>query len=197
MSQWPGLRPNRRVKWKGPQTLVLLNRHYNKKNVHRKILFSQNDSQNFSQHENFQHENCETNGKILQIFIDRVRAVTIRTLISIQGLLTNAIVDTGAEVTVLSERLYNLFSEDKRPKLQEAKSGLVVAEAGMKISTFGTIHVQFKLSEFEFTWSVYVAAIRDDILLGCDIIDEMDVTINTKYENTSRWHFTAAKSKYV
>ena len=37
--------------------------------------------------------------------------------------------DTGAEVTVLSERLYNLFPEDKRPKLQEAKRGLVVADA--------------------------------------------------------------------
>ena len=88
--------------------------------------------------------------------------------------------DTGAEVTVLSERLYNLFPEDKRPKVQEAKRGLVVAEAGKEMSTCGTIDVQFKLGEFEFTWPVYVAPIRDDILLGCDIIDEMDITVNTK-----------------
>lgn len=88
--------------------------------------------------------------------------------------------DTGAEVTVLSERLYNLFPEEKRPKLQEAKRGLVVAEAGREMSTCGTIDVQFKLGEFEFTWPVYVAPIRDDILLGCDIIDEMDITVNTK-----------------
>ena len=88
--------------------------------------------------------------------------------------------DTGAEVTVLSERLYNLFPGDKRPKLQEAIRGLVVAEAGKEMSTCGTIDVQFKLGEFEFTWPVYVAPIRDDILLGCDIIDEMDITVNTK-----------------
>ena len=90
------------------------------------------------------------------------------------------IVDTGAEVTVLSERLYNLFPEDKCPKLQYAKRGLVVAEAGKEMSTCGTIDVQFKLGEFEFTWPVYVAPIRDGILLGCDIIDEMDITVNTK-----------------
>ena len=27
---------------------------------------------------------------------------------------------------------------------------------------------------------MYVAPIGDDILLGCDIIDEMDITVNTK-----------------
>ena len=48
------------------------------------------------------------------------------------------------------------------------------------MGTCGTIDVQFKLGEFEFTWPVYVAPIRDDILLGCDIIDEMDITVNTK-----------------
>lgn len=125
-------------------------------------------------------QTVETNQQVLQIVIDRVRAVTIRTLISIQGILTKAIVDTGAEVTVLSEKLYNLIPPDKRPKLHEAKRGLVVAEAGKEMTTCGTIDVDFNLGEFEFTWPVYVAPIRDDILLGCDIIDEMDITVNTK-----------------
>ena len=101
-------------------------------------------------------------------------------MISIQGIITKAIVDTGAEVTVLSERLYNLFPKDKRPKLTEAKRGLVVAEAGKEMTTCGTIDANFKLGDFEFTWPVYVAPIRDDMLLGCDIIDEMDITVNTK-----------------
>ena len=125
-------------------------------------------------------QTVETKPQVLQIVIDRVRAVTIRTLISIQGILTKAIVDTGAEVTVLSEKLYNLIPKDKRPKLHEAKRGLVVAEAGKEMTTCGTIDVDFKLGEYEFTWPVYVAPIRDDILLGCDIIDEMDITVNTK-----------------
>lgn len=78
----------------------------------------------------YDSQTVETKPQVLQIVIDRVRAVTIRTLISIQGILTKAIVDTGAEVTVLSEKLYNLIPKDKRPKLHEAKRGLVVAEAG-------------------------------------------------------------------
>ena len=76
--------------------------------------------------------------------------------------------------------LYNLIPKDKRLKLHEAKRGLVVAEAGKETITCGIIDVNFKLGEFEFTWPVYVAPIRDDILLGCDIIDEMDITVNTK-----------------
>ena len=120
----------------------------------------------------------EPDGRILQIVVDRVRAVTIRALLSVQGFKTKAIVDTGAEVTVLSERLYKSLPQDKRPALQKAKRGLIVAEAGKKMTTCGTFDAQFKLGEFE--WPVYVAPIGDDILLGCDIIDEMDITVNTK-----------------
>ena len=72
------------------------------------------------------------------------------------------------------------FPRTKRPKLTEAKRGLVVAEAGKEMTTCGTIDANFKLGDFEFTWPVYVAPIRDDILLDCDIIDEMDITVNTK-----------------
>ena len=122
----------------------------------------------------------EPDGRILQIVVDRVRAVTIRPLLSVQGFKTKAIVDTGAEVTVLSEKLYKSLPQDKRPALQKAKRGLIVAEAGKKMTTCGTFDAQFKLGEFEFEWPVYVAPIGDDIILGCDIIDEMDITVNTK-----------------
>ena len=48
------------------------------------------------------------------------------------------------------------------------------------MSTSGIINVEFKLGEFEFSWPVYVAPIRDDILLGCDLIDAMNITVNTR-----------------
>lgn len=51
---------------------------------------------------------------------------------------------------------------------------LVAAEPGKGMSTCGTINVDFKLDEFEFTWLVFVVCIRDDLLLGCDSIDPMD-----------------------
>ena len=138
------------------------------------------ESKAFDLETNDVQQSTVANERILQIIIDRVRAVTIRTLLCVQGILTKAIVDTGAEVTVLSERLYNMFPENKRPKLQKANRGLVVAEAGREMNICGLIDAEFKIGEFEFTWPVYVAPIRDDILLGCDIIDEMDITVNTK-----------------
>ena len=156
------------------------------KEFSNKYFSSKNDGQILNQQDDHQqqikikNEVCESDGKILQIVVDRVRAVTIRTLLSIQGILTKAIVDTGAEVTILSERLHNLFPKEKRPKLQKAKRGLIVAEAGKEMNTCGTFDANFKLGEFEFNWPVYVAPIGDDILLGCDIIDEMDITVNTK-----------------
>ena len=115
----------------------------------------------------------------LQITIDRVRAVTIKAPLTIQGTFTKGIIDTGAEVTVLSEQLYNLFPKDK-PPLQKARRGLVVADAGREMKTCGIAEVEFSIGDYSFIWLVYVAPIRDDLLLGCDLIDEMNITVNTK-----------------
>ena len=123
---------------------------------------------------------CISDEQTLQVIVDRVRAVTIKALMSVQGILTKAIVDTGAEVTLMSERVYNMFPEAKKPKLYKAKRSLVVAEAGREMSPCGIFDANLKMGNFEFTWPVYVAPIRDDILLGCDLIDEMDITVNTK-----------------
>ena len=116
----------------------------------------------------------------LQITIDRVRAVTIKAPLTIQGTFTKGIIDTGAEVTVLSERLYNLIPKDKKPPLQKARRGLVVADAGREMKTCGIAEVEFSIGDYSFIWPVYVALIRDDLLLGCDLIDEMNITVNTK-----------------
>ena len=73
------------------------------------------ESKAFDLETNDVQQSTVANERILQTIIDRVRAVTIRTLLCVQGILTKAIVDTGAEVTVLSERLYNMFPENIRP----------------------------------------------------------------------------------
>ncbi|CAC5372988.1 unnamed protein product [Mytilus coruscus] len=81
---------------------------------------------------------------MVDVVIDRVRSVTLRAPLRIESEKVKAVVDTGAEVTVMSESLFFKTPEAKRPSLQVAKRNLVVAEA------------------------------------GCDVIDEKDVTINTK-----------------
>ena len=116
----------------------------------------------------------------LQIVINRVRAVTIKAPLTIQGTFTKGIIDTSAEVTVLSKRLYNLIPKDLKPPLQKARRGLVVAEAGREMKTCGIAEVEFSIGDYSFIWPVYVAPIRDDLLLGCDLLDEMNITVNTK-----------------
>jgi hypothetical protein len=115
-----------------------------------------------------------------QVVIDRLRSVTIRAPICVAGQKMKAVVDTGAEVTVLSETVYQAIPAELRPQLQQAKKCLVVAEAGKEMKTRGLIHADLELGDLKFTWPMYVAPIADDLLLGCDVIDAKDITVNTK-----------------
>ena len=129
--------------------------------------------------------NLDTDDSIFEatsvdVVIDRVRAVTLRAPITIEGKVFHAVIDTGAEVTVLSRGVFNKIPEGKRPDIYPAKRNLVVAEAGKKMQTLGMADVSLEIGPLQFIWSVYIAPIGDEILLGCDIIDEKEITINTK-----------------
>ncbi|CAG2247043.1 unnamed protein product [Mytilus edulis] len=111
------------------------------------------------------------------IQIDRVRSATINVPISINGQVTKAVLDTGAEVTVLNSSLYFGIPEEKRPILKKATRNLVVAEAGKSMGIHGIAMMNVKLGNHEFSWDMYIAPIGDSILLGCDIVDELVITI--------------------
>lgn len=69
------------------------------------------------------------------VVIDRVHAVTIRAPVTIEGIEINAVVDTGVEVTVLSERRFQEIPAEKHPLLRQDQRSLVEAEAGRKMRT--------------------------------------------------------------
>ena len=54
------------------------------------------------------------------IIIDRVKVATMKVPLVISELNTKAVIDTGAEVTVLSEAFYFSIPENRRPKLKAA-----------------------------------------------------------------------------
>jgi hypothetical protein len=56
-----------------------------------------------------------------------------------------AVVDTGAEVAVMSEATYFCIPEERHPCLRKAKRNLVVAEAGRKMTASGVLILKFKL----------------------------------------------------
>ena len=100
--------------------------------------------------------------------------------ISVEGLVVKAVIDTGAEVTAISTSLFEKIPEGNRPKLQESRRCLVVAEEGKRLKTQGIIEANLTIGKLAVKWEVYVAPIREEVLLGCDVIDEYNITINTK-----------------
>ena len=114
------------------------------------------------------------------IVVNRAAAVTVKAPLLVMGKEVKAVIDTGAEVTVLSESLYNALPPDLKPELRKTSRGLVLAESNNVMKTHGFADVQITLGSQQFHWPVYVAPIGDDLLLGCDLIDEKDITLNTK-----------------
>jgi hypothetical protein len=60
-------------------------------------------------------------------------------LIGVEGLAVKVVIDTGAEVTVISTSLFEKIPKGNRPKLQESRRFLVVAEEGKRLKTQGVI----------------------------------------------------------
>ena len=50
----------------------------------------------------------------------------------------------------------------------------------MKMATHGMATMSVELEHKHFTWEMYIAPIGDDFLLVCDMVDELDITINSK-----------------
>ena len=65
-------------------------------------------------------------------------------------------------------------------QIDAALLNLVVAEVGKPMGSMGIIQHNVCLGSKQFSWSTYVAPITDDFLLGCDIFDALDLTLNTK-----------------
>ena len=108
-----------------------------------------------------------------------IRAVTIKVPIKVEDMNLLAVVDTGAEVTVMRDSLYRDLPLESRPEIKDARCGLVVADKGHHMETQGMVKLPLNLGGHQFEWDVYLAPITDDLLLGCDIIDELDLTLNT------------------
>ena len=119
----------------------------------------------------------------------KLRAVTVRAPVSIGGMDIWAVVDTGAEVTVMGKKFYESIPDVMRPALRRSCRNLVVAEEGRELAASGIVEFDITLGEQQFRWPVYVASIADDLLLGCDIIDDLNLTVNTKsgLEMNGKW----------
>ena len=137
---------------------------------------------NFDCQADFHIPNEKIDKDEIRIKINSVGAVTMRVPIKVCKYLVNAVIDTGAEVTVMSETLFNSLTAEQYIHVctHEKSRILVTAEEGKEMRSRGIVRVPLKLGEEEFAWPVYIAPIADELLLGCDLLDAKDITINCR-----------------
>ena len=100
--------------------------------------------------------------------------------VEVGGCTQLAVVDTGAQITVLSEAMVERIGIPP-----EVLAGLPTA----KLRGFGRdgivegkrgICVKFRVGSREIKWPVFIAPARDDVLLGLDFLMAVDATVKAR-----------------
>ena len=107
-------------------------------------------------------------------------AVSIRAPVSVGGRTLKAVIDSGAEVSVLNCEEYKRLPARCHSQIRAPALDLVVADGGRRLGAHGVIDLEFFINDLPFTWPVYVAPIADGLLLGCDILDAHDWTLSSR-----------------
>ena len=88
---------------------------------------------------------------------------------SVQGVPTNFVLDTGAEKTVISERIFNQIEQCLKPNI--TKKGKLIHAGGDPLQNTGVCTLNVTLGSLHIKTEVTVAKIKDDALLGMDILN--------------------------
>lgn len=111
-----------------------------------------------------------------ELVICRLRSASmIQVPIIVNGYKISAVLDTAAEVTILSDRLLKLL--DEKPKISKP---VIMHAAGRDMQMKGAKlePVRMKLGEGWYCESLYMAPIEDDMLLGLDFLLKYQAKVN-------------------
>ena len=101
---------------------------------------------------------------------------------------TSAIVDTAAEVTIVSDHFYNTL---KNKPGKEREVVLKAAGRDMRMTGFITHPAEFQIGEKCYRLPVHIAPISDDIILGIDFL------MNTKADINLDKHYLTLEGEQV
>ena len=87
---------------------------------------------------------------------------------SVNGVKVNFIVDTGAERTVVSKKIFDKIKDSNKPSL--VKKGKLMHAGGQAIVNYGKCKVDIVLDTTCIKSDVIIAEIQDEVLLGMDIL---------------------------
>ncbi|XP_024118778.1 uncharacterized protein LOC112140100, partial [Oryzias melastigma] len=114
----------------------------------------------------------------LQIGCTKNQGESLQIPVKVNGIPTQAVVDTGAQTTIISEELFQQFSKENEKKLSETY--LLNAGVGDSMVAKHGLNVNFKIASKSIDWDVHVAPIRDSVLLGLDLMKCHDVVIHAR-----------------
>ena len=83
--------------------------------------------------------------------------------------------DTGASRTVVSTRVYNKINTKNRPTLQSHHHIALEQADGASLDMEGTVLISMNLGEITLEKEVIIADIKDDVLVGMDIGNKVDI----------------------
>ena len=93
----------------------------------------------------------------------------------VHGRPVHAVVDTGAQVTVISEEFYSKL--DNPPDLTESRQLRAAAE-DMLFDAKLIDSVNLKIGKMDISWPIYVAPIKNSMLLGIDLLRKIKARID-------------------
>lgn len=137
---------------------------------------SNKDSSHNTESEGQLHLDNRSQG--LQIGCTKNKGESLQIPLSVNGIPTQAVIDTGAQTTIISEDLYKQFPKEKQINLP--KTSLLNAGVGNSMDAMYGLNVTFKIASRIIDWKVHVAPIRDSVLLGLDLMKSCDIIIHAR-----------------
>jgi hypothetical protein len=98
-----------------------------------------------------------------------------RVPVEVQGMQLQSVVDTAAQVTLVSEEFYK--SLDPAPPIRK-EVVMNTAGKGMQMNGYIAGPFQVVLGKHLFTVEIYVAPIEEDMLLGLDFLEANEVSLH-------------------
>lgn len=105
--------------------------------------------------------------------------------VTVNDIEANGVVDTGADATVIFSDFASVSGIDTKGC---KKACLLNAENGAEMTAliFGDVTATLQIGSHTTSWPVYIAPIRDSVLIGMDLLDSLDAVIYTRQGNLSR-----------
>lgn len=114
----------------------------------------------------------------LQIGCTKIKGESLQIPVTVNGIPTQAVVDTGAQTTVISEELYQSFLGGDPTSLHQTY--LLNAGVGDDMKAKHGLNATFKIGSKTINWEVHIAPIRNSVLLRLDLMKSHDVVIHTR-----------------